>query len=342
MKKNVCIILLNWNGWKDTVECLESIFRQEYNYYTVVVCDNDSQDDSIEHMTQWAQGKLAAPISLNESLLHLTNPPVNKPLEFVVLDREQAEQGTSRFISPLVFIQTGENLGFAGGCNVGLRYAMNCENFDYIWLLNNDTVIRPDTLSNMVDYSSKQGVPNTCGSRLVFYDQPETIQAFGGSTYNRWTGRCLCLGWGMSTTTSINAKEYERKMDYVTGASWLLPMSFLHDIGLMDESYFLYYEEIDWCLRAGKKYQCCYADNAIVYHKQGASIGSENKEHQSSLLSDFYMFRNQLRITKKFFPFAIPSVYMVLFLQAINRLRRGQWSKSWLIGEIILGKKTYL
>ncbi|MCN4144651.1 MAG: glycosyltransferase family 2 protein [Thiohalomonas sp.] len=343
MSPKVYIVILNWNGWKNTIECLESVYRQDYENYKVIVCDNDSDDQSIKHIQAWAEGKEKLNLSSNSSLYSLTSTPVKKTINTQVIDREKAESGemTNETQAELILIKTGGNLGFAGGNNVGLRYAQKQDDFDYVWLLNNDTVIEGDCLSNMVNYSTNYPEKNICGSMLIFYDDPTIIQALGGNGYNKWTGNAsTTYGRGKSVHEKIDHKYYENQLAYITAASWLLPKSFLQEIGLMEESYFLYYEEIDWCIRNNDKYKLCYAPDAKVYHKEGSSIGSPTGERPSSILSDFYLFRNKLKLTKRYFPEALLTTYLSTFLQVINRMRRGQWDKAKLILKILFGKNT--
>jgi GT2 family glycosyltransferase len=342
----VHVVILNWNGWQDTQECLESVFRQDYDNYQVVVCDNDSQDSSVEHILAWAAGKESAPDPGDHPLAKHSMPAIEKPVSSICLDRDAAEHGDP--VSPetqLVVIRTGGNLGFAGGNNVGFRYAMRQQACDYIWLLNNDTVVAPDALEKMVSHSrelDKKGIPNTCGNTVCFYDDPTIVQALGGASFNRWTGiASQTLGRFLPLTDQIDHNAYLEKLDYITGCSWLLPRAFLDEIGLMEEGYFLYYEEIDWVLRSKHKYQLTYAPEAYIYHKEGSSIGSKSMNRKSSLLSDFYMARNKFRVAAKFNPWALPTVFISTFLQAINRVRQGHPEKAWLLLKVMLGKQSY-
>jgi len=218
---------------------------------------------------------------------------------------------------------------------------MNQTDSQYVWLLNNDTVVEQDSLLNMVSYSSGKSFKNLCGSKLVFYDDPLFVQAYAGASYNKWTGNATSLGKLFKTNKAVNVPDVEKKLSYIMGASWLIPVSFLTDIGLMEDSYFLYYEEIDWCIRGKESYQLCYADNAIVYHKEGKSIGSSSDKTKTSLFSDFYLFRNKLIFTRKYYPKALIPVYFATFLQAMNRLRRKQIDKAKLIIKILLGKRHF-
>jgi len=346
LSPRIHIVILNWNNWKDTIECLESIYKQDYDNYQIVICDNDSQDDSVNKIIEWSKGNISANVSENHPLARLSTESLNKHINFTVLDRDEAEDPKQQKSSDtdLVLIHTGGNLGFAGGNNVGFRYALNQEQSDFIWLLNNDTVVEADALSKMVNHSQElhaKGVKNTCGNTVCFYDDPNIIQALGGASFNSWTGiASQTLGRFTPRNSQINHKEYQQKLDYITGCSWLLPRDFLEETGLMDERYFLYYEEIDWVLRSNN-YTLTYAPDAYIYHKEGSSIGSKTLNKDSSLLSDFYMVRNKFKLAAKFKPWALPTVFLSTMLQAINRIRQGHINKAKLFIQIMFGKQYY-
>src|SRR3990172_7009722 len=115
----VYILIVNWNGWGDTVECLESVFRNDYPDYQVIVCDNGSEDGSLDLIRAWAEGNLDVFVPEDNPLRRLSIPPFAKPVPWVELDREQAETGGAgaRDGARLILVQTGANLGFAGGDN---------------------------------------------------------------------------------------------------------------------------------------------------------------------------------------------------------------------------------
>lgn len=295
----VYIVLLNWNGWKDTIECLESVYRMGYPNFRVIVCDNDSRDGSLQHIKDWAEGRqAAAPFAVS---LAPAERESGKPVAWVEYDRAQAEAGGDPDEhAPLVLIQTGANLGFAGGNNVGLRYAQARNDHGYAWLLNNDTVVQPDALSQMVRHMQQRPTAGICGSRLVFYHRPDQVQAWGGSSYNEVRGYVTPLGMFEPVSAPFDVDEIERQMAYVVGASMLVSAPFLHDIGLMTEDYFLYSEEIDWACRAKGRYTLAYAGNSLVYHKEGGSIGSSSTTTQSSL-AIHYLYRNRVRFIRRFY-----------------------------------------
>lgn len=337
----VYILLLNWNGWKDTIECLESVFRSDYQNYRVIVCDNDSRDGSIEHIKSWADSLLNAIPSFNPTLGDLITPPVSKPIDYAVYDRSVAEGGGNlKCDTPLVLIKTGANLGFAGGNNVGLRYALARNDAQYVWLLNNDTTVLSDTLSKMLNRVHKSPQIGICGSTVRYYHHPLITQCLGGCTYNRWFGLANNVGYLQSVSELIDGDSVEAKMDYVLGASMLVSSEFLKAVGLMNENYFLYYEEIDWAVRGKGKFILGYAPESIVYHKEGASIGSKlSRSHELRYRSEYFLVKNRINFTKKFYPYAVYSVYIGLLVTLIVRLLRGQWARFVMLVKVLLSKE---
>lgn len=317
-RQKTYIVILNWNGWTDTLECLESVFRSDYPHYRVIVCDNDSQDGSLEKIKAWAEGKRRAPQG-NSALEYLSRPPLAKPIAYVELDRARAESGGMPGEEPpLILIRTGGNLGFAGGNNVGLRYALSRGGFAYAWLLNNDTVIAADALRRMVERMKQAPHAGMCGSTLRYYHEPDRIQARGGVEYCKW--RCLGrpIGFLQHADRKVRNEEVERRMSYVIGASMLVRREFLEKIGLMEEDYFLYFEEFDWACRAGDIYGMAYAPDSVVYHKEGGSIGTGAAQRQSAL-SIFYFQRSRAKFMKKFFRPYLP-LYLFRLLWETARL----------------------
>ena len=337
----VYIVILNWNGWRDTIESLESVLRNDYPSFQVVVCDNDSNDDSLDHIKEWATGGVQAPAPDDPSLRQLVVPPVQKPIAFVEYDRTLAELGgrAEDAETPLILIQTGANLGFAGGYNVGLRYALARGDFAYIWLLNNDTVIAPNALTALVSRMQERPDAGQCGSRLLFYDAPGTVQALGGASYNRFFASAKHVGAFSPADQPVDPPRIESCLDYVVGASLLVSRSFLRDIGLLSEDYFLYHEEIDWATRARGRYGIAYAHESIVYHKEGGSTGSSRDPALKSRTADYYSIRSRLRFTRAHYPLILPTVYLGLVIAIANRLRRRQPERALDILRIIFHRR---
>lgn len=337
----VYIIILNWNGWKDTIECLESVFRSSYQNYRVIVCDNNSQDNSIEQIKAWADDQLNLFVPEDNIAKPLSFPPVNKPISFVEYSRTEAESGGSANdgASRLILIKTGANLGFASGNNVGGRYALARDDFDYLWFLNNDTVIKEDTLHCLVEMMQAKPDAGICGSTLVYYDDLQTIQALGGAVYNKWLGVASHIGILRRVDNEpIDKKTVMRQMDYVVGASMFVSKQFIKNVGLMGEDYFLYFEEMDWAMRAREQYQLAYASRSVVFHKEGSSIGTSPHPDKRNPMADFYKVRSSLIFTRKYYWYCLPTVYLGIIIMLFNRAIRAQWKNFMAICKAIAGR----
>ena len=315
--KRVYILILNWNGWGDTIECLESVFRLDYPDFRVIICDNASGDGSLEKIQAWAEGRLDPYAPPNHPLRGLSFPPVAKPLDYVIHDRVEAETGCKNVDAPAItLIRTGANLGFAGGNNVGLRHALARDDFDFVWLLNNDTVVMPDALSRMAQRMNERPDAGICGSLMPYYDAPDVIWTSGGGTFNRWLAKSHSLDNCLPLSSATPRDVAEQRMKFVAGASMLVSRAFLRDIGLMCEDYFLYFEEPDWCFRGRDRYAIAYADRSVVYHKVG--ISTSRHDEGTDRTAESYFFRNQILFTAKFFPLALPLVRLRVI---VNRLK---------------------
>jgi GT2 family glycosyltransferase len=336
------VVLLNWNGWRDTLECLESVFRSRYANYQVIVCDNASGDGSWEQLQAWAEGRLQAPAAGHPVLHSLTVPVITKPISYVTYARQAAEAGGDERAEAvrLVLIQTGANLGFAGGNNVALRFALTRDDFNYIWVLNNDTVVTPEALGAMVARISQVPDAGLCGSTLLYYDNPEIVQVRGGVRYDRWFATIHPLGEGRRADEQFDHARIERSMSYPAGASMLVTRAFLREVGLLSESYFLYCEELDWVTRAQGRFKMAYSPKSIVYHKEGRSIAAAATDRPFNL-TDFYAHRNRLRYTRRFFPYSLPTVVLRTFAAALARLWRRQPRRAWALMRLTWSRQTY-
>lgn len=334
----VYIILVNYNGWKETIECLESVLRLDYPNFQVIVVDNASADGSMAHIMSWAQGRQSAGTG-NHRLARLTNPPLKKPVSYVLYESEPTPDSVSLYNKKsgnhsLIMIQSGENRGFAAGNNIGIRYVSARNDAAYIWLLNNDTVVEADALSAIVkkvgEYEKKRQKVGMIGAKLLYYDSPDRLQGVAG-LYNKWFARPKHLG-----SFEVDHGQYDNeivagKMDYPIGASLFVSADFIKDVGPMCEDYFLYFEELDWAVRgAAKGWQLGYCWQATVYHKEGSSAGAcSTKLQEKSVIADFYSIRNRVLFTRKFFPIQLMTVILGFIFVIFNRIRRRQFDRLW-------------
>ena len=265
----ISVIIVNWNGWADTIACIQSLQNAEGVPARVIIVDNQSTDDSVENLILWAQGLLSLlldgspPSQLAVSCLHH-----RRMLEIVDID------GTGRMSLPFIpkdhtaclpiyLIRSSRNGGFGYGCNLGMRLGLQLGT-DGFWLLNNDCVVTPEALLQASEHLAQH--PHTIfGTELRYYFQPDRVQALGGGTFSRWSG---------SVATRTKPPRVARSLDFINGASLILSEKAFRELGGFDEQIFMYFEENDLCLRAaahGYKFEMI---PVVVYHKHGGSQGN--------------------------------------------------------------------
>ena len=333
----IYIVIVNWNGWADTIECLESVYRLTYKAFKVIVCDNGSTDKSVEYLQMWAEGKLNIFLPQKDRLRSISFSGEKAAISYLRLHSETVHLTNIAENDPanLIIIQNEKNLGFAGANNVGLQYALKDSRLSFVWLLNNDTVVDRDALSHLLRRMAQNPEAGICGSKLLYYGKPDRVQAYGGCTYNAWFGTVHPIGSFSHCSDNVDSSFVESKMDYVIGASMFVTKCFLQQIGLMSEDYFLYFEEIDWALRGKSHFSLVYANDSCVFHKEGRSIGSNCNPLIKSYTADFYNIRNRLRFTRKFFPSRVGVVYFSFIGVLINRILRKQWDRVSMIFSIV-------
>lgn len=200
------------------------------------------------------------------------------------------------------FIASHENKGYSGGNNLGIKYAQ-ANNADYVWLLNNDTTVEPNALLPLVQEGERTG--GLVGSLLLY---PDRSYQQVGTTLNWWTGKVKGI--------EEQALQDGMRLESLSGASMLVSAKVLRRVGLLDESYFLYFEDGDYCLRASqKKCPVTLALRSRVYHQEGGTTGKH------SLLTQYYYHRNRLLLMKRF---ASPLQFLAVLGYSVFRLFRSQ------------------
>lgn len=321
MTAQVLVVLLNWRNAADTIACIESLLQSRQQSFRVVVCDNRSGDGSTDAFLHWAAAHVG---TASQRLLQ---------------PGDTADVVAREFAHQVVWLDTGANAGFAAGNNAGLRAAQHRNDWRYAWILNNDCTVAPDAMDHLLARMAADPTIGICGATLVYADSRSRVQAWGGAVHNRWTGRAKHLGHLADPAALPLAADVEPRMSYVCGASMFVCRQYLETVGLMAEDYFLYFEEIDWALRGRGRFRLGYAPSAVVYHKEGASIGTNSDTRKTSALADKYLFRNRLKFTARHYPLAVPTVWLVMLMQAMHRGLRGQTDRMRLILRILLARE---
>lgn len=249
-KPKVSIVVLNYNNPNDTIECINSLMKNNYRNFDVILIDNGSTDNSVE---------------LLNSIKYKN----------------------------LFFIQNEQNLGFAGGCNIGIRHALQ-NGAKYILLLNNDTVVKGDFLNSLIEQALKYPDAGAIGPKIYFYDEPDKIWFAGG--YIDWKYDGAHTGYGKK-----DAEKYStaKSVGFITGCAMLIKNEVIEKVGLLDTSFFAYQEDVDFCVRVRKaRYTCIYLPYPAVWHRGGKT----SKKH--GRMSPFHRYlgtRNKLVLIKKNF-----------------------------------------
>lgn len=220
----LAIVVLNWNGADIIQKCIDSLLGQSYGNFKIITVDNDSQDGSGEILQKLAQK--------NSDKIHV--------------------------------IYNSKNSGFAGGVNIGIKYALE-NSFDGVALFNSDARADKEWLSRLADVlKSKKDVGAVTG--LLLHDHKKTIDSTGD-----WYST-----WGLAFPRNRGERpEIAAKSGYVfgaTGGASLYRTKIFDDIDVFDESFFAYYEDVDVSFRAQLAgWKVYYTDKAIAYHEQGGS-----------------------------------------------------------------------
>lgn len=304
----IYIILVNYNGTLDTIDCVESIRRMNGPPISLIIIDNASKPNEVNELRLWCEQTL----SMRAADSHRSASPPD------IISGEI--RGLDSIIKVSIVLSTA-NLGFAGGNNIGLKMALADATMNYVWVLNNDTEVHPDALTALVRRMDQDSSIGICGSTLVYFDNRTTVQALGGR-FNKGLARPEQLATLINVADLPDRVIIEHELAYVVGASMLVSRTYLNDVGPMDPGYFLYFEEIDWAIRGRARFKLGWAPDSIVYHKEGRAIGTSSRSRPSDL-SLHFMTRSTLRFLARHYPMLVPIGLGRLGLKALLYFMNG-------------------
>lgn len=296
-ESGTAVLLLNFRGAADTLACLDSLLQQDRLFDRLAICDNASPDDS------WAA--LQAGLRAREPVLAATLARGGRPAMagWQASTRDEIDRLGRPPTAWVTLVDNQGNRGFAAGNNVGLRLLLRDPSIGHFWLLNNDTELQPDALRELQDAAAARPNIGLWGATVVYHDQPDTVQALAGGALNPRTSETRHVGAFLRRAEVPNTDDevtaVEAQIDYALGACMFANRAWLEQVGLLSEDYFLYYEELDWATRGrAAGLRLGYAHRAVVFHKEGASIGTA--PGGGSALSVFHLFRSRLIYCRKF------------------------------------------
>lgn len=207
-------------------------------------------------------------------------------------------------------ILSDKNWGFGGGNNIGIRHALQSE-ADYIWILNNDTTTDANSLSAMVDVAEKNPQIGAVGSLIYDQSKPNTLLDYGGGNVRFFLG-LPCRG----------KKFADKALAFVSGASCLLKVKALRDVEGFDETFFMYWEDVDLSFRLRQKgWLLSVAKDAKIFHEETSSLG------RRSPLIDKYFTTTTVQFFRKHYRLWWWPVVVSVGLRCASRLLRGEWGR---------------
>ena len=288
-KPLVSIILLNWNGYEDTLEALESLYQIDYPNYNVIVADNNSTNDSIDKIKEYALGNIRVETEY-------TKYADNKPIQLTCLDEgdyTRADNTSTQSQKKLLLIQNRENYGFAKGNNIAIDYTMKVDKPDYVLLLNNDTIVAPDFLDRLIDVAQSDSNIGLLGPKFYYYD-------YEGSHETIWgIGSVVDLDHFPGHHSIMEEPGYDLtrdviECDWVSGAGALIKAEAMPDEYLSTE-FFFGCEDVDLAISIKKKgYKVVTVTDSIIWHKVGMS-----RHKNSTFKTEYNHIKTNLQFIKK-------------------------------------------
>jgi GT2 family glycosyltransferase len=323
MTARVGIVLVNWKGWADSIECIESLLRQTDGRFQVFLVDNASPDGSAEQISaHFTRGSDHAPSRFMQI------DPAARRLDPAFMQFGPHDHPRPLAEARVVLIGSGANLGFAGGNNVGARWALAQPGIDVLWFLNNDTVADSGAVAALIAGFEAAPAVGMAGGMVRYYHRPDILQARNGARLVGATAEAVRFGDGERFDAPFDAVAIARQTDFVMGACLAVSRAFYETVGPMAEDYFLYFEELDWAERAKGRFEIGFFPALTVFHKEGGSIGSSGDHRKRSVLSDYYMTRSRLMFLRRHRPGTAAAGVAAALAKAALRLARGRPDKA--------------
>jgi len=325
----ISVVIVNWNGGAFLIDCLQSILNQEVDgeKFAIFLIDNNSDDSSV--------------IRVSNFLRKLGYSSRNVELNTVNVGRIQNLSQFSRwsdFDRNVFLVSALENYGYAGAINIGLDVSRRFYKPNFFWIVNSDIVAENFALRELAKRIRISPEIGICGSSLIFESDRQTVQCYGGSRYSFLTGRAWTYLSGTIYSNDVTDAMAESRLNYISGASMFIRSTVVDVAGLFDEDYFLYNEEIDIACKLRRKFRLAVATRSIIYHRVGASIGTEGAVVAASRLSTFFQTRSKLLFCYKHHKIFLPTVWFFLLLRGLKLKFYGRHSEASVIRQVLFGR----
>lgn len=285
-RAKLAVLIVSYGNPDDVDRCLKSLARSDWREFEVFICENGGRE-AFQRLL-----KVVAGPDRTLQQLYDGSDILDKPLGRL------AAVAKCRFQNRDNVVRLGlatDNFGYGGGVNVWLEQLLLSPGWDAVLVLNPDTEIDDDCLSELMA-KSVEGL-GMVGGTLVFDEAPDKVISYG-LHWSRMTGRVMAVGRN-SPAGSAPSVEVLATIDAISGACVLVTRAFVEEVGLMAEDYFLYMEDLDWGLRRGR-HRIGFAPKAVVRHIGGTTIGSAVDPKKRSHLSIYLSARNSVLYARRF------------------------------------------
>lgn len=292
--KDIAVLFLNWNGYEDTVECMETVFSQDYERFQVILFDNGSTDGSYEKLIQYLEGK--ADLSFLSQCVQpdILGTPVSEKRSFHISNGTDYNEKAD-----VIVLRNEKNAGFAPCCNQGIRYCLQRSFFMRILILNNDVLLFPGMISRMNKTMDNNIDIGVLGTKVYFYEPGRRIQSMGG--------RFIFADWELFRSHEElemfgdDLGEGVFRTSVLTGCALMIKRELLEK-QLIPEEYYHFWEDLEFFYRVARQGHMIAIDTkAELTHKGGASSGYH---HGPTYFSSYYGLRNKIMFTRRNLPFS--------------------------------------
>lgn len=309
MRAEVAIIIVGFRNADDIVQCVHALARAAATpNFDIYICENggrESYERLVSHLTDESCG-----------LQELSPCEIPGGSERFLATR--CLKFPSRPSNVLIGCAT-DNLGYAGGINAWLRGLVQVDGWKGVWILNPDTEPAPDALAALVS-RAEVGGKGMVGSTILESGRDDIVRLRGGLHWQKFSARNIAIGFNEQVGAPFDLSAVEDAMDSPSGASMYVTRSCVEKIGLMDESFFLFDEDLDWGVRAKKLGVALgYASGSIVAHRGGTTTGAATGMSMSKL-AIYLQHRNAIHFVRRHFPWTLPVRVAVSSLYALRFL----------------------
>ncbi len=310
------LVIVTYNTGEEILDCLESVIASHGCDVRILVVDNESKDNTVELIRDWAEGRRTWQKSDDMPF---------EPIEHGALPYVETHEMPKHIPEGQITLwHSGKNGGYAYAVNKGCEAFKAMDDIDYFWILNPDSVVLNDSAAEFKKYADNAGRFGAIGGRVYYLRPPTTIQSDGGCV-NLWTGVCSNLNAYVEGSEAPTPRGED--MDYVMGAHMLVSREFLDVAGPMPEHYFIYYDEVSWCLNRGDL-PLKYCQTSSIHHIAGTVIGSHSFDKAPSKLASYFMARSRQRFIAEFKPIALPIAVAFNAGKIAQMLIRGQFAPA--------------